>query len=108
MKRLSLIVLFSFTACSVSESEVQEEWDEFVSQNNSCETVDDCVMLWPGCPLGCGSAVSADAEVQAKSLAESLLDRYERGGQSCDYDCAELVLACEDQTCQAVAPDTGS
>lgn len=65
-------------------------------------------MLWPGCPLGCGSAVSADAQVQASALAESLLDRYERGGQSCDYDCPGLELACEDQTCQAVAPDTGS
>lgn len=107
MKRLSLLVLLSLCACSVSESDVQEEWDQFVSQNKSCETVDDCRMIYPGCPLGCGTAVSADAETEAGELGESLISRYERGGQECMYDCLSLDLACESGTCEAVAADTG-
>lgn len=108
MKRLGLLALLSLSACVPSEADIQEEWDQFVDQNNSCETVADCVMVSPGCPLGCGTAVSADAETAARELGETLISRYERGGQECMYDCMALELACESQTCQAVVPDTGS
>ena len=107
MQRLSLLLLLALSACIPSEADIQEEWDQFVDQNNSCETVTDCVMVSPGCPLGCGTAVSADAETQARELGESLISRYERGGQSCDYDCMSLELACEAGSCEAVVADTG-
>lgn len=107
MQRIAILALLSLSACVPSESELQEEWDQFVSQNKSCETVDDCAMIYPGCPLGCGTAVSADAETEARELGESLISRYERGGQECMYDCLSLELACESGTCEAVAADTG-
>ena len=107
MQRLSLLLLLALAACVPSEAELQEEWDQFVDQNKSCETVDDCVMVYPGCPLGCGTAVSAEAETEARELGESLISRYERGGQECMYDCMGLELACEAGSCEAVAADTG-
>ncbi len=107
MKRLSLFALLLLSACVPSEAEVQDQWDQFVSENNSCQTVDDCAMVYPGCPLGCGTAVSASAEGEARALGESLIAEYERRGQECVYDCAGLVPACESGTCVAVVEDTG-
>lgn len=107
MKRLSLLALLALSACVPSEDQVQQEWDAFVSENNSCETVDDCVVVYPGCPLGCGTAVSASAEAEARALGESLIAEYERGGQECLYDCAGFEPACESGACVAVVEDTG-
>ncbi len=91
--------------CAISSERAEERWDESVDANNSCETADDCVVVYPGCPLGCFTAVSADAEQQATAEAQSIVDAYERGGRSCEYDClGSLPPTCDAGVCNA-APD---
>lgn len=107
MKRLSLLALLSLAACAPSEAQIEAQWDEFLSENQSCETVDDCVIVYPGCPLGCGSAVSVGAEEEARELADSLVNRYSRLHGECMYDCMGVEAECNAGACEAVPADTG-
>lgn len=91
------IVWLSVLVGCASEEAIQEDWDAFVAEHQSCEVAEDCVVIYPGCPLGCFVAVSADAEQEAIDEAEKLISRYERGGRVCMYDC----LAAGEPTCDA-------
>ncbi|TNE85913.1 MAG: hypothetical protein EP330_23530 [Deltaproteobacteria bacterium] len=96
MRLLPFLVL---VGCA-SEASVQARWDAFVDEHASCDTVDDCAVVYPSCPLGCYEAVSADAVDEANAEADRLIRAYERGGRGCDYDCdIEPALTCDAGRC---------
>lgn len=100
---MSLIRAASFallwTACATTES-VQRDWDAFLLDHQHCEEAAECAVVYPGCPLGCFTAVRADAVDEAEALATELIDRYERLGRSCSYSCAEHTEpACVQGSC---------
>ena len=85
------------------EEAVQRAWDEYVSDNNACEVDEDCGVVYPGCPLGCATAVRADVLDDARDRAEELIRRYERFGRSCIYDClGDLGATCDGGVCEVV------
>lgn len=101
MRLLALCVFM--TGCAISDERAEERWDDWVDANNSCETADDCVVVYPGCPLGCFTAVSADSEQASRDEAERIVSAYERGGRSCDYDCiGAQPPTCDDGVCSVL------
>lgn len=101
------VVMMSWLALSgCSDEKVTEQWDAWVEDNNTCEAVDDCELVYPGCPLGCASAVNVDAVDEAYEKSDALVRRYEFGGRSCDYDCAAAEVACDAGTCVVEYLDT--
>jgi hypothetical protein len=91
--------------CAPSADDVKEEFDEFLSTRNRCTSVDDCVLVSPGCPIGCQVGVNKAYAAEVKAKAEELVEDYESGGQSCAYDCIAAEPACEGGRCQAVPLD---
>ena len=92
-------ILLLATGC-LSDQAAQQQWDAWVDDHNSCSVVEDCVEIYPGCPLGCGTPVSAEYKDEALAKSKKLLAAYEFGGTRCDYDCIESPpLVCEDQVC---------
>lgn len=101
-RRFAATLVCLVAVSCASEARIQAEWDEFVEEHNQCEEVSDCVMVYPECPLGCGTGVNAAHEQEAKDKAAKLIRRYERGGRACDYSCLPLELVCEDNRCDTV------
>jgi len=102
-----MVVLLAATGCA-SEERIQDQWDDWVDENNTCEVADDCALVYPGCPLGCFTAVSADAVDAADEKADDLIRRYELGGRACDYDCmAAGEPVCDAGVCAVGVLDTG-
>ncbi len=100
---LALLVALLFAACaSPTSEEVNEEFDEFLSTRTACSTVDDCVMIYPGCPLGCATAVNKAFKSEAEDKAEELKSDYESGGMTCQYGCVAADLACTAGRCATV------
>jgi hypothetical protein len=95
MKRIVIAMLFVLVGCS--EEVVTQDWETFVAENNACEVAEDCVVVFPGCPLGCFDAVNKEAEEAANQKAEELIGLYEAGGRACAYGC----LAHDAPTCEA-------
>ncbi|HET9953825.1 MAG TPA: hypothetical protein VFQ61_04960 [Polyangiaceae bacterium] len=88
-------------ACT-SEDSVQAEFEEFVSAHNSCVSAEDCVAIYPGCPLGCYRYVNKQYERAAIDKAKELVADYERWGRSCEYDCVETrPPECEANRCSS-------
>jgi len=96
--------------CGASEEEVQAEFNAFVADHDGCQAATDCALMSPGCPLGCSTALRADAVDEAEALAEDLVDDYERSGTHCDYECVGAQrVACTDGACQVCPdPDAGT
>jgi hypothetical protein len=97
---VALLVLLA--ACSMDA--VEQDWDEWVANHNACDTVDDCVLVYPGCPLGCFDAVHVDDEDEAYRIADDLIARWSMGTNSCVYDCIGATAACNGGVCEAI-PD---
>lgn len=87
MTRALLLAAVVLAGCPSSEERIQTRWDAFVAENNTCEVDADCAAVYPGCPLGCATAIRADAVEAGAEVADDLIRRYERGGRSCAYDC---------------------
>jgi hypothetical protein len=104
VKRLVAVgaVLSALGGCAPSEEEVMAEFDEFLATRVACDAVDDCVLVFPGCPLGCAVGVNRGAAGEVEQKAEELIADYESGGRSCDYECLQLEPACEAGRCEAV------
>jgi hypothetical protein len=97
---LVLPVVAFVAACGASEEDVQREFDEFVAERNRCSADTECVLVFPGCPLGCFVAVNAQFEAVVAAKAEDLIDDYERGGTRCDYGCVQAgAVVCLDGRC---------
>lgn len=102
-----LLPLFMLTGCA-SEQRIQQRWDDYVEEHNSCEVASDCAIVSPGCPLDCWSAVSVDDVDEAEQTAERLIRRYEGLVRSCNYGClAPGELSCEAGACTIGPMDTG-
>lgn len=86
-KGVMVVLLATATGCA-SIRDLNLKWDEWVDENNSCEVDEDCALIYPGCPLDCYTAVSADAVGEAEEKVEDLIRRYERDGSSCTFDCS--------------------
>lgn len=89
MHRASLVVAFGIVAATgcVTEAQIQADFDAHVAENSECTVDAECVVIWPGCPLGCFAAVHVDAADECISYANGRIDAWEAGGQSCVYDC---------------------
>ena len=85
MRRRLLLVL---VACShAGTEELRAEWDAFVDAHRACEVDTDCAIVFAGCPLDCGSVVSADAVDAAEAEAVRLIAEYTRDHPACTYHC---------------------
>lgn len=93
----------------ISADTADERWQAWLDEHDSCEVAEDCVVIYPGCPLGCTAAVAAEHEQDAVDEAARLIKSYERAGRACDYDCALSGPAeCESGSCVVgPPPDTG-
>ena len=91
---LVALALGLLLAC-VTEERVEERIDDA----NYCDVVDECVAIYPGCPLGCVRLVNRVEE----SDVLDLIDRYHRQHRdNCAYDCAGIgPIRCEAGRCVA-------
>lgn len=88
-------------SCAKSEEEIQEEFDVIVAESNACNDVSECVYASPGCPLGCWVAVNSAKKAYVEQEARELIEDYESGGRSCQYECAvQGPLECTEGRCQ--------
>lgn len=95
-------------ACGASEEEVQREFDAVVAASNACERDSECVEVSPGCPLGCGHAINVKHKQTVERRARELIDDYETGGRSCDYECVlRGPVACIADRCDFAPLDAG-
>lgn len=83
------VLVLLLAACAPSEKEVKAEFEAFVSARNRCEAAADCVLVDTDCPLGCFIAVHSQHARAVRDKARELVDDYERGGEACDYGCAQ-------------------
>jgi hypothetical protein len=97
------IAALAVSACAPSSESVEAKWDTFVEAHSACADVSDCALVYPGCPLGCASAVSAEHAGEAEAYANELVSAYQSGGGGCVYDCAASTLACSAGRCEAVS-----
>jgi hypothetical protein len=96
-----------FTGC-LSADRAGEKWDDWVADHSTCEVDDDCALVYPGCPLGCADAVSADDLEAAEAMADELISRYELPGRGCDYSCVPVGDPyCDAGACAVGEADTG-
>jgi hypothetical protein len=82
-----LVVLGLLGLSCLSEERASDRWDAWVADHSSCVEDSDCALVYPGCPLGCASAVKASYVDEAQAKADKHIRRYERGGRMCDYKC---------------------
>ena len=83
-----------------SEDEIREDFARVVARSNSCSDVTECVLVYPGCPLGCYVAVNQSSAADVEERAEELIADYQSAGRSCDYGCREAPpLECTDSRC---------
>lgn len=103
---LLFIAAAALASCAPSAQEIQDEFDEVVAQSNACAEASECVLVSPGCPLGCTVAVNRDSEAAVKAKAAELIQSYESSGVSCNYGCIQPgPLACEAGRCvEGMAP----
>ncbi len=100
---LPALLLLLLSACSMEQ--IDREWDAWVEDHNQCEVVEDCVLVYPGCPLGCYTAVNAEHEDEAARLADDLIARWSMGARDCAYDCTSAEVDCVEDVCEAIQTD---
>jgi hypothetical protein len=77
-----LVLVVVLAAGCLTEEAVEAEFDDA----NYCESSDECVVLYPGCPLGCWTAVN---EAEEDRIADLIDDFFaQQTGAECAYDCA--------------------
>jgi hypothetical protein len=91
--------------CAPSEEEIKQDFKEFVSKHQACTEDGECSLIHPGCPLGCATAIAANAAAAGQHLAEELIEDFESGGHACAYDCVVICgAACQAGQCAIVKP----
>ena len=96
---LAAAVLFG-SACSMEQ--IDREWDSWVGEHDQCEVIEDCVLVYPGCPLGCYAAINGEHEAEANRLADDLINRWSMGTRACAYDCISAEAECVDDRCEVI------
>jgi hypothetical protein len=100
---LPLLALTAAGCLGRSEASIRNEFDAYVAGANSCTAASDCVLAYPGCPLGCVVAVRADRKADVEAKAADLISQYRAGGSGCVYDCIGPVdPVCTDAKCAFV------
>ena len=81
----------------------EEEVKELLSRYDYCETDEDCVDFYPGCPLGCSNPVNKEYLDIATKIAKNFIDHQEK---KCMYSClAPEKITCENYKCTSVNGD---
>jgi hypothetical protein len=95
MPRLALAAVLGLALGCVSERRIEDEFEDA----NYCDSADECVAIYPGCPLGCQRLVNAAEQARVQKL----VDRYHRQHRdTCVYDCIGFgPPRCEAGTCVA-------
>jgi hypothetical protein len=84
----AVALLVTFAGCAFpSEGDIQSDFRSYVTSRNQCKVADDCVLVSPGCPLGCSVPVARDHKAAVEAKAHELIKSYERGGRACAYAC---------------------
>lgn len=83
---LRILPLIAVFGCATFDG-VERDWDDYVAEHNACELPEDCAVVYPGCPMGCFTAVNAEHATEAQAYAQELSARLQRSGSACDYDC---------------------
>jgi len=96
-----LLLLLSCDVSSPSEEEINDTFEKEVAASNSCATDEQCVIVHPGCPLGCNAAVNIEHQERVKNLAEILIKDYSSTGKSCAYSCIRSFPVCIIDKCEA-------
>lgn len=99
--RLAMAVgAVALSACTPTEEQVNADFDDALASTPDCTTDEECVVIYPGCPLACFTAVHRDEEQAMKDVAADLIEAYEAGGQACAYDCLQPEdPICEESRC---------
>lgn len=98
-------LVLAAVGCAPSEEEVKANWEAFLAKHQACKADSDCTLVHPGCPLGCASPIAVDAVAAGERVAKDLIDDYESGGRSCEYECVVICgAACEANQCVTVIP----
>lgn len=88
------LLSLAFASGCLTEDSVRAEFDDA----NYCETAEECVVIYPGCPLGCWAEIN-EAEV---GRINDLVDDYhaQQSGTECLYDCpAHSEPICDNGRC---------
>jgi len=85
-----------------TQSSINVEFENFVKERNACASDAECVLVSPGCPLGCGTGVRPEHAEEVSAKAAALIARAQEGGPSCTYKCAALQPRCQEGHCTAV------
>ena len=99
MPRLLALSLLALVLSSCTEDQIEAEWSAWLDEHNACESVDDCAMVTPDCPLGCGDGVRTEDLAAAEAKANALIAAWSGGVQNCAYDCLQLELSCTANRC---------
>lgn len=97
---LFALALSCASGCSMEQ--VDARWEDWVQRHNECELPQDCVLVYPGCPLGCYSAVNAEHEEDAYRVADELVRQWSMGTRGCAYDCISAEVDCVDLRCEVI------
>ena len=95
------LISLGAAGCAYDFDNAESDWDAFMADNLTCEVVDDCVSLGSQCPFGCTIPVATAFETEAKAELDRLTSKLNQSGKDCDYDCAEMVLSCTNNRCEA-------
>lgn len=90
-------------ACAPSEEDIKHDFDVEVQRSNGCTEASECVVVSPGCPLGCWVLVNAEHQARVEAKARELIEDYESNGASCDFECTSAPeIACTAGKCAPV------
>jgi hypothetical protein len=103
--RLTVILVavslsLALVACGRSTEEITKEWNDLVAEAAKCEADAECVLVTPGCPLGCSAIVNQSQKTHIEAKAEELRMEASAPGMSCQYSCIlPTDFTCENEIC---------
>ena len=103
---LTLIFMIGFLfGCSESrktEDQIKIEFEVETELVNDCNEPSECVVITPGCPLGCNTAVNINEAENLRAVANSLISDYQKDGEICVYTCVQKEATCVNNKCELV------
>jgi hypothetical protein len=82
-----------------TKPDIVQEFNAFVAERNACNEVSECVLLSPGCPLGCGVGVRKEHADEVTAKAKALIAEAEKDHGACTYKCMALHVECSAGRC---------
>lgn len=87
-------------ASAPSAEEIQSIFEQEVALASTCSADSECVVINPGCPLGCGTAINVNEKENIEAYASELIIQYESGGENCAYGCVAQYAVCNMNKCE--------